>query len=146
MFWNAIDLGISFVRPIGFKLRNSLFIIDSFNVIGDFGDMSSKWKCNNFCDKYDLLQKQYHHNVFEVPFMYFLSIDEPKIVTDRNETFAMIVMREVTSRTLPNLYQNFTKERVWIFTESDGFREINDLESVYNYTDYRENGLLIRIK
>ena len=142
MFWNAIDIGISFDRPTGFKLKNSLFIIDSFNVIGDFSRMSSNWKSNNFlnhnfCDKYDLLRKQYHHNVFELPFMYYLSLDEPKIVTDRNETFAMIVVREVT--------QNFKKERVWIFTESDGFKEMTDLESFFS-TYRRDNGLLIRIR
>ena len=57
-------------------------------------------------DKYDLLRKQYHHNVFELPFMYFFSLDEPKIVTDANETFAVIVVREINN--------SVCKERVWI--------------------------------
>ena len=78
--------------------------------------------------------------------MYFFLINEPKIVTDRKETFAMIVVREKR------------KERVWIFTESDGFKEMNDLESHFHYDNShdligclkykysRDNGLIIRIK
>ena len=130
MFWNAIDLGISFISPIGFKLKNSLFIMD-------VKPISSSWKCNNFCDKYDLLRKQYHHKVFELPFVYSLSIDEPKIVTDRNEIFALIVIKEV------NKYYN--EERIWIFTESDGFKEMTDLECRFYYSSFHDNGLLIRI-
>ena len=126
MFWNAIDLGIFFIRPIGFKLKNSLFIMH-------LNPIPYSQKSNNVCDKYDLLRKQYHHKVFELPFESSLSIDEPKIVTDRNETFALIVIKE-------EIY-NESSERIWIFTESDGFKEMTDLES----RNYYLNGLLIRI-
>ena len=42
MCWNAIDLGISFVRPIGFKLKNSVFIIDSLDPIEGFKSYLTK--------------------------------------------------------------------------------------------------------
>ena len=140
MFWNAIDLGISFIRPIGFKLKNSLFIIDPLKTSGDFhlNPISSTWIYRSKMDKYDLLRKQYHHNVFELPFMYVFSFDEPKIVTDRNETFALIVVREI--------FDNVCKERVWIFTESDGFKEMTDLYCRFHLLDSLDNGLLIRVK
>ena len=138
MFWNAIDIGISFFRPIGFKLKNSLFIMDSLNLYEDVNPIPSSWKCKNVCDKYDLLRKQYHRKVFELPFVYSLSIDEPKIVTDRDETFALIVTKEV------NNYVN--KEKVWIFTESNGFKEMTDLGCRFYYLNFHDNGLLIRIK
>ena len=69
--------------------------------------------------------------------MYFLSVDEPKIATNTNETFAMIVVRDEK--------HNLLKERVWIFTESDGFKEMADLENFCCYTS-RDNVLMIRIK
>ena len=119
MSWKAVRLGVfgvKLIRTMCFKLKNNIYILDSWH--------ARDGECNS-CGKYDLREKEYHRNVFEVPFIYFPEVfNEPKIITDANETFAIFVVRIMCYCPF-----TFVKEKMWIFTEDEGFRSLCDLET-----------------
>ena len=134
MSWKAVRLGVfgvKLIQTMCFKLKNDIYILDSWHVRD--GECLS-------CGKYDLRERQYHRNVFELPFTDFPEIfNEPKIMTDANETFAIFVVRVIC-------YHQYTsiQEKLWIFTEDEGFRSLCDLETASILS--LNNGNLIRLQ
>lgn len=115
MHWNEVDTGRfgSFFLPTCFFLKDNLYIFES-------------WAEYNIklCDRYDFHERKYYHNVFIVPPQLISnSIYSPKIRTNADETFALIFVR------IRNKDSTTIKEKFWIFTENDGFKELSDLET-----------------
>ena len=144
MSWTAIRLGVKLIRPMCFKLKNNLYILDSWHGLGEEFDTNS-------CCKYNLRERQFYRNVFGLPFIYFPgAFNEPQIVTDANETFAIIVVRVACQSNVREdpygIKPASIKERVWIFTEDEGFRALSDLETTSTYSTSQNNGNLVRIQ
>ena len=100
------------------------------------------------CDRYEWIQKKYEHDVYRVPFAFFES-NELKSVSSECETFAIIISRQ-WSRTdylaqqRTNPYQ--VRERIWIFTETNGIVELNGPETMTNTHVMIKFDIFLRIK
>lgn len=122
------------IRPISFKLRKNLFIaggqslnesdeckcleseyyqeMDEDGIMKCFSrhcNTKDKWKPLMSCDRYDMLEDKYYESCYYLPWPIK---DVDKVVTDVNETFAIITRRN-TGKCL-------------IFSEGFGFREISN--------------------
>ena len=144
MHWNEVDTGRfeRFVKPMCFLLNDNLYIFEwwsKFNI--------------RFCDRYDLHERKYYRNAFNVPFLLVSNlVYSPKIVTNTGDTFALIFVR------IRNEDSSVVKEKFWIFTENDGFKELSDLETTIRkcdnasntgnhvLTNFLKNAELLRIK
>ena len=124
------------VRPICFKLKNSIFIaggqtlnesdecvcleseyyqeMDKDGILKCFARFcrsKNKWKDMLSCDRYDILENKYYESCYSLS----CSInDVDKVVTDRKETFAIITRRNTGT--------------CLIFTEELGFQDISMLD------------------
>ena len=100
------------------------------------------------CDRYNWKEKKYDCNVFCVPFE-FLEANELKSVSNKDETFALIISRKWKrggNFRQPRSWKNSVKERMWIFNEIDGFIELPNLETTAHSDRPIEYEKLLRIE
>ena len=137
--WIPIELPsiTSRFQPLCFKLGHNLYIAGGYCIANDSSQDGEALYC---CDKYNLQEGKYYKNVYCLP--YALS-DENKVVTNTDETYALIMVnknRPSYSRRKTN-YITFTKEV--------GFEELTSVEFDEDLSNLELNSLdatMFRIK
>jgi hypothetical protein len=122
------------VRPICFKLKNSIYIASSL-VHGEYSDVEyldskfckdyttycknhEEYKAHSTCDRYDIIEKKYYSTNYCYPFgKYPIHLcGSQRVVTNKQETLAVIIIR------------NLSGTQLMVFTEEAGFQFYFDLQ------------------
>ena len=113
--WARVDLieivSIKIHRnPLCFKLKDNVYITGGTNV--PLWESGGIFVTNDLlsCDRYNLSENKYYTSVYTLP--YILNYDETSILTNDNETFAII---------LDDKYM-----KILLFTEDQGFKEFRN--------------------
>ena len=122
--WDAIDIGGYWTsnKPICFKLKDNIYITGNrTHYCSSNPHHASSLVCpycvtaHKSCDKYDYKEKKIYLNMYSMP--YALSADSfLTIATDKDEHLAIL------------LFTFEGKEKMLIFTESDGFVDATDYQ------------------
>ena len=156
MIWDSSNIGwpediwwLRLHQPMCIKLKNNVYIFLSFSRMSFYKLDSLYPKMGKMtCDRYNWKEKKYDCNVFCVPFE-FLESNELKSVSNKDETFALIISRKWKRggnfRQLRS-WKNSVKERMWIFNEIDGFIELSNLETTADSDRPLEYEKLLRIE
>ena len=151
--WNAIDIGGSCMghRPICFKLKDNVYITGErthcTSGIPEFPGFPWKrfspgLRCpscidigNNF-DRYDCKEKKLYLNAYSMPYALSKMYHPVKIATDKNETFAVLVLNNKPSceERMSNGEKESCEEIMLIFTEEDGFVEVECFQALFQGT------------
>ena len=135
--WNPIDIGGSCMgyNPICFKLKENVYIT------GDRKHCTSgnnhRWhltcpsciRISNTFDRYNYKEKKMYLNAHSIPNGLSKMEHPAKIVTDKNETFAVLVFKQVP----PQEGRINCKLRMLIFTEEGGFVQVDNYEKFDNH-------------
>ena len=145
MVWNTTNIEVPLAeKRTCLKLKSNIYI---FTLTPSMDVYPTNYPYHLFryklaCNRYDMKDRQYHRNEFIIP----LTLNNPscikyelKSITNADETLAIILLRDWSQNIRLQTYHTYLgfsvapyiKERIWVFTEINGFKEMPTLETTY---------------